>query len=271
MVARALISLLLLTESVVLCQDSGFADSNGARIYYEIEGEGTPLLLIHRFFESGAMWAPVRAALAAKYRLIIVDMRGHGRSTNPSAAFTHKQSALDTFAVLDKLGIRNVKAIGVSSGGMTLLHMATQQPGRIEQMAVIGATSHTPLPARGLIRKRGQENFTDNALKRLREIHARGDEQIRQLQRSFSAAADNYDDMNFTTPLLSTIKAETLIVHGDRDNLFPIEIAVEMYRSIPRSYLWIIPNGGHIPVFAPLAAGFPNLVLDFFGGKWKAR
>ena len=271
MAARALISLLLLTESVILCQDSGFADSNGARIYYEIQGEGTPLLLIHRFFESGAMWDPVRAALAAKHRLIIVDMRGHGRSTNPSRAFTHKQSALDTFAVLDKLGIRNVKAMGVSSGGMTLLHMATQQPDRIEQMAVIGASSYTPQQARGLIRKRGQENFTGEALQRLREIHARGDEQIRELQQSFSAGADNYDDMNFTSPLLSTIKAETLIIHGDRDGLFPIEMAVEIYRSIPHSYLWIIPNGKHIPIFKPLAAGFPNIVLDFFGGKWKAH
>jgi pimeloyl-ACP methyl ester carboxylesterase len=108
-------------------------------------------------------------------------------------------------------------------------------------------------------------------LQRLREIHARGDEQIRQLQQSFSAAADNYDDMNFTSPLLSTIKAETLIIHGDRDELFPIEMAVEIYRSIPRSYLWIIPNGKHIPIFEPLAAGFPNIVLDFFEGKWKAH
>jgi pimeloyl-ACP methyl ester carboxylesterase len=271
MAARALISLLLLTESVVLCQDSGFADSNGARIYYEIEGEGTSLLLIHGFFESGAMWAPVKAALAAKHRLIIVDMRGHGRSTNPSRAFTHKQSALDTFAVLDKLGIRNVKAMGVSSGGMTLLHMATQQPDRVEQMALVGASSYTPQQARVLIRKRGQENFSGEVLERLRKIHARGDEQIRQLQQSFSAGADNYQDMNFTSPLLSTIKAETLIIHGDRDAFFPIEMAVDMYRSIPRSYLWIIPNGGHIPVFAPLALGFPNIVLDFFGGKWKAH
>ncbi len=71
------------------------------------------------------MWAPVRATLAARHRLIIVDIRGHGRSTNPSRAFTHKQSALEMFAVLDKLGIRSIKAMETSSGGITLLHMAT--------------------------------------------------------------------------------------------------------------------------------------------------
>lgn len=270
MTARVMMSLLLLTKSV-LCQDSGFVDSNGARIYYEIEGEGTPLLLIHGFFESGAWWAPVRATLAAKHRLIIVDMRGHGRSTNPSQAFTHKQSALDMFAVLDKLGIRRIKAIGVSSGAMTLLHMATLQSDRVEGMTLIGASTYTPQQARGLIRKMGPGSLTAEVLERQRKIHLNGDEQIRQLRESFYTGADDYQDMNFTSPLLSTIKAETLIIHGDRDGFFPIEMAVEMYRSIPRSFLWIVPNGGHIPFSEVLAAGFTDMVLKFFSGNLKGH
>jgi pimeloyl-ACP methyl ester carboxylesterase len=51
--------------------------------------------------------------------------------------------------------------------------------------------------------------------------------------------------MNFTPPYLGTIAARTLVVHGDRDPLFPVELAVEMYSAIPRSYLWVIPNRGH--------------------------
>jgi pimeloyl-ACP methyl ester carboxylesterase len=58
----------------------------------------------------------------------------------------------------------------------------------------------------------------------------------------------SYDDMNFTRPYLSTITARTLIIHGDRDRFFPVEIPVEMYQSIPNSALWIIPNGGHVPI-----------------------
>ena len=61
-------------------------------------------------------------------------------------------------------------------------------------------------------------------------------------------SADSYDDMNFTPPYLSTIKARTLIVHGDRDPLYPVEVSVEMANAIPRSSLWIIPNSGHGPV-----------------------
>jgi pimeloyl-ACP methyl ester carboxylesterase len=54
--------------------------------------------------------------------------------------------------------------------------------------------------------------------------------------------------MNFTPPYLSTIQARTLIVQGDRDPLYPVEISVEMAKAIPRSSLWIVPNGGHGPI-----------------------
>ncbi|HKE32888.1 MAG TPA: alpha/beta hydrolase, partial [Candidatus Angelobacter sp.] len=56
------------------------------------------------------------------------------------------------------------------------------------------------------------------------------------------------DDMNFTPPFLATIKARTMIVQGDRDPLYPLEISVEMARAIPQSSLWIVPNAGHGPV-----------------------
>jgi pimeloyl-ACP methyl ester carboxylesterase len=64
--------------------------------------------------------------------------------------------------------------------------------------------------------------------------------------------------------LLSRITARTLIVYGDRDPLYPVEIAVAMYRAIPRSALWVVPNSGHGPVFADAAAQFAQTALAFF-------
>jgi pimeloyl-ACP methyl ester carboxylesterase len=61
--------------------------------------------------------------------------------------------------------------------------------------------------------------------------------------------ADDYDDMTFTPPHLATIAARTLIVYGDRDPLYPVEMAVEMYRAIPGAALWVVPEGGHGPIF----------------------
>jgi pimeloyl-ACP methyl ester carboxylesterase len=82
-----------------------------------------------------------------------------------------------------------------------------------------------------------------------RECAKRGDEQVRQLITQFNALYENFDDMNFSAQSLSTITAHTLVVHGDRDNFFPVEMAVSIYRAIPDAALWIIPNGDHVPIF----------------------
>jgi len=97
-------------------------------MYYETHGQGSPLVLLHGYTQSGTHWDRYIADLAEHHLLIVPDLRGHGRSTNKTDEFTHRQAAKDIYALLDALGIRQFKAIGFSSGGMTLLHMATQQP-----------------------------------------------------------------------------------------------------------------------------------------------
>jgi pimeloyl-ACP methyl ester carboxylesterase len=69
--------------------------------------------------------------------------------------------------------------------------------------------------------------------------------------------------MNFTPPSLSKVMAPTLIVYGDRDPLYPLEMAVEMYRAIPQSSLWVVPNGGHGPIFGDAASQFVHTALKF--------
>jgi pimeloyl-ACP methyl ester carboxylesterase len=77
---------------------------------------------------------------------------------------------------------------------------------------------------------------------------------------------DSYTDMNFTPPLLSRIEARTLIVHGDRDPLYPAHLALDMYNAIPRSSLWIVPNGGHGPIFGDSAPRFVETATAFLRG-----
>lgn len=241
---------------------------NGIEMYYEASGQGEPLVLLHGFHASGATWASMVPELSTSYRVIVVDLRGHGRSTNPSRQFTHRQSALDVFALLDALGIRQFKAMGISSGGMTLIHMATQQPSRVRAMVLVGATSYFPEQARAVLRDATVESLTPTAFEQRRKIHVRGDDQIRELQQQFNAFKDSYDDMNFTRPYLSTISARTLIVHGDRDVFFPVEIPIEMYRGIPNAELWIVPRGGHVPIFAP-GVPFVPTALRFLQGPGR--
>ena len=117
---------------------------NDMEMYYELHGEGDPLVLLHGFFRSGQIWEPFIHEFSKRFLLIIPDLRGHGRSTNPTGTFAHQQAALDVFALLDYLGVREFRAIGNSSGGMTLIHMATQQSDRIEAMVLASATTYFP-------------------------------------------------------------------------------------------------------------------------------
>jgi pimeloyl-ACP methyl ester carboxylesterase len=218
-------------------------------MYYEEYGEGKPLVLLHGFGGCAQNWHPFTARLSENRRLIVVDMRGHGYSTNPSNRFTHREAANDIFLLLDQLGIDHFSAMGMSSGGMLLLHMATSQPERIDSMVLISATTHFPGQARAIMRRASLSTMPREVQEMYRECAKRGDEQIRQLITQFNALHLNYDDMNFTAQSLSAITARTLVIHGDRDNFFPVEIPVNIYRSIPDAALWIIPGGDHVPIY----------------------
>ena len=259
-------------RAVDLPPEGQLASVNGMEMYYETYGQGPPLILLHGFLHTAAMWKPYIPTLAEHYRVIALDLRGHGRSTNPANQFTHQQAALDVYALMEHLGIDRFKAIGFSSGGMTLLHMATQQPEQIEAMVLIDATHYWPEECRAIYRQVTVESAPwawdwESMLQQ----HKHGEVQVHALIHQFHNFKDSYDDMNFTPPYLSTITARTLIVHGDRDPFFPVSIPVEMYRAIPDSYLWVIPNGGHKPdrVFAEAhASAFAKTALEFLNGDW---
>lgn len=239
---------------------------NDIEMAYRDVGNGEPLVLLHGFLScADEAWAPFVEPLSARYRLIIPDLRGHGHSTNPAGTFTHRQSASDVLALLDELEVTRFKAIGISSGAMTLLHIATRDPARVESMVLVGATSYFPEQARAMLRDVTLESLPTEVEEMTRACATRGDKQVRQLVTQFHGFKDSYDDMTFTPPHLATITARTLIVHGDRDEFFPVEIAVELYRAIPAAELWIVPGGGHVPIYDPLVP-FAATALRFLNG-----
>ena len=250
---------------------------NGIEMYYEDRGEGEPLLLLHGGGGIGANWDLVFKSPPDGFRLIIPDARGHGRTTNPSRSFTFKQLALDVFALLDHLGIERFKAIGMSLGAKTLLHVATQQPSRVEAMVLISGTPYFPARARAAMAAMTPETRTEAEWAQMRQWHTQGIQQILAIWKQMNSLKDSYDDMNFTPPYLSTIAARTLIVHGDRDPLYPFNLAIEMYEAIPHSCLWVVPNGGHGPVFGEYSGSgettsrFAETALAFLRNDWKVH
>lgn len=245
------------------------ASANRLEMYCEIHGEGEPLVLLHGFTGCGSNWEPFIGEFERDYRLIVPDLRGHGRSTNPSNVFTFRQSALDVFALLDGLGIEKFNAVGVSGGAKTLLHMATQQSDRLEAMVLVSATPYFPPQARVIMSQLTPETRSEQEWQTMRQWHKQGDEQIRALWMQGNGFKDSYDDMNFTPPHLATITARTLIVHGDRDPFYPVQLAIELFEAIPRSYLWVIPNGGHGPIYGDQKDAFAKTGLAFLRGDWE--
>jgi pimeloyl-ACP methyl ester carboxylesterase len=246
------------------CMKTETTRINDIRMFYETDGAGPPLLLLHGGGGCHEDWVYAgRDEFLRDYTLILPDARGHGRSTNPNRAITHRQCARDTIALLDHLGIHRCKAIGLSMGGNILLHMATMQPDRIEAMVVVSATMHFPEQARAIMREVRVENQSAQEWEAMRKRHRLGDDQIVALWEWQRGLKDSYDDLNFTPAVLGQIKAATLIVYGDRDFLYPVEMAVEMYRAIPRAALWVVPNGGHGPVFLEAAPRFVQTTLAF--------
>lgn len=241
---------------------------NGIDMYVERRGEGEPLVLLHGGGGVGINWRLIFDSPPPGYELIVPDLRGHGRSTNPSFVVTFRQLALDVLGLMNFLSVGEFKAIGLSMGAKTLLHMATQQPERVKAMVLVSAAPYFPEATRTLMRAAATAFHTEEEWTLMRQWHVQGDEQIRALWEMPSQFAGNYDDMSFTQQGLGRIQARTLIIHGDRDPLYPVTLAVEMHAAIPRSHLWIIPNGGHAPIFGGLSGMFTKTAITFLNGAW---
>jgi pimeloyl-ACP methyl ester carboxylesterase len=141
---------------------------------------------------------------------------GHGRSSNPLPTFRHDESARDIFALLDHLGAQTLNGIGISGGGNVLLHLVTRQPDRVKAMVLVSATSYFPEQARRRMRHYTIDLLPEAERENMRCRHPSGEQQIETLFAQ-GRLAESYDEMNFTPPYLSTIKAKTLLVQGDRD------------------------------------------------------
>lgn len=246
-------------------REARMIDSEGVELHYEARGTGEALLLLHGFTGAGSDFAHVfdLDALARDYRVISVDLRGHGRSRNPGGAFAIRSCARDVHDLLDRLGIDRCAAIGMSLGAKTLLHMSTQRPERIRAQVLVSAAPYFPAEARALMRQFSFEALPAAEQQALRERHVHGEAQIQALFAIARGFADSHDDMNLTPPLLGTISARTLIVHGDRDPLYPVEHALSLYRAIPSSALCVLPNAGHGPIFGEWKETFVTAALTF--------
>lgn len=240
---------------------------NGLQLYYEIharaDASAEPLVLLHGFGGSSLDWAGLAAEWSADFRVIVPDMRGHGRSANPALTFRHDEAASDILALLDRLGVRTFKGLGVSGGGNVLLHLVARHPERVKALVLVSATTHFPEQARPIMRGYTIELLPEEEREKMRRRHPGGQAQIDRLFAQARAFADSYDDLNFTAADLARITARTLIVQGDHDPFYPLRISEEMAAAIPNSDLWVVRGGGHGPIGGERRAEFVRRAREF--------
>jgi pimeloyl-ACP methyl ester carboxylesterase len=241
---------------------------DGAELHVEERGSGEPLVLLHGMMGTCGDWKHAfdLDALASRFRVIAPDARGHGRSTNPGGDFSFARCARDVLAILDALGVDRVRAVGVSLGAKTLLHVATLAPDRVTAMILVSATPRFLETTRALFREAAAAEHSPADWTRMRAIHVQGDAQIAALWALPRRFADDTMDMHFTPERLAAITARTLLVSGDRDPFYPVELAVELYRSIAGSSLWVVPGGMHSPIYVSEREAFEREAMVFLGG-----
>jgi pimeloyl-ACP methyl ester carboxylesterase len=130
-------------------------------------------------------------------------------------------------------------------------------------MILVSATPRFPESTRALFRTLAGAPHSPDEWTAMRAQHVFGDEQVAALYRLPATLADDAAGMGFTGADLGAIRATTLIVAGDRDPLYPVELAVELYRGIPASSLWVVPGGGHGPIFESERDAFVRTALPF--------
>ena len=257
-----ILSLLIIT----LCLNAHAADWNtsgtvrtsGGELHYRVSGTGKPLLLLHGYSGYGEQWRNFLDEFANSYRVIAVDLPGHGQSSKLRGSFVISDVARDMWQLMDLLGVKQIYGVGYSAGGMTLLQMALQEPSRVQSM-VLAASAFTVLEDRS-----GEpfELLPEAYRQDLLRNHNGDMEKIRSMLSAKFVADIKVSD-------LRDLKTPTLLVSGDRDESFPLPVVVETYVALPRAKLWLVPGVGHA-LFWPwggserLAKQFPAEVLRFF-------
>ena len=226
---------------------------NDLTLYYEEHGspQADALVLLHGFNGTGdRVWRRFIPSFADRWRLIVPDYRGHGRTNNPGGpeAMNHRQFARDAAALCRALEIERAVFWGSSSGAMQLLTLALEEPALVRALVLCAGSHYYPDALREMWRTLTPEAWVSEERRAaLQEIHtALGPDHWRQVVGAWIALGRHPHSSDFPeSEELRAIAAPTLIVHGDRDQFFPAEMPLELHRLIPGSELCILPNTGH--------------------------
>ena len=237
---------------------SGLAPVNGIKIWYASFGRGEPVLLIHGGLANSNYWGHQVRALLKHYRVVVMDSRGHGRSSRNEQPYGYDLMASDVLALMDHLGIKKAAIVGWSDGAIIGLDIAMHHPERVSRLFAFAANSDPSGVAdiaksdvfNAYIERAGEE------YKRLSPTPTEYKSFVEQITKMWETQP------NWTEADLAAIKVPTWIVDADHDEAIKRENTEFMAAHIPGAGLLIQPNVSHFS-FMQDPEQFTNDVLHF--------
>lgn len=231
-----------------------FMDVNGVKLYYEVYGQGEPLLLIHGNNSSMASFDNQLDVLTKKYQVIALDSRGQGNSTSNDVKLTYELMADDVNVFLDQLNLKDVNVLGWSDGGNIALILGMEHPEKVKKMAIMGAVLYN--------NKTSVDPEINKILnQQVAEMKANG---VSENDMNYRLKMLLLNEPNINPDSLQKITAPTLVMAGEHD-VMPEKHTKLIADKIPKGKMLIFKGGDHeMPSNNPQV--FNKAVLDFFEG-----
>jgi len=244
--------------------DGAYVDAGGVSTYYESHGEGEPLLLMHGGLCTIETFFGQTPELAKRYRVVLPERRGHGRTADVDGPITYEAMARDTIALIEALGIESAHLVGYSDGANVGMLVAMARPDLVRRFVSISGN----FDCDGLTDE-GRAFFEtmqpDTFIPMLVDLYAKaspdGPEHwpvvFEKMRRMFLS------EPKITPAQLSAIKAPTLVMAADRD-LMTLEHTLALFRALPDAQLCVVPGARHALLFEKPAV-VNAAVLAFLG------
>ncbi len=271
-----------------------FADVNGIKICYYVQGDGFPIILIHGIGAKKETWIAQLEVLSKKYKVIAIDVRGTGKSDRPNVLYTMEMLADDIKGLMDYLKIKKAHIAGHSMGGMIAQHFALKYPNHVEKLILITTTPGFPdeegvelmikgrieeikklntnpeksfwRKARLLFHQKFRKEMEVNPSKKFYGIWS-----VEDLIKEDTIDPPNPQDLinqghaikkHNVYERLSEIKNETLLLAASHDRLTSKTAMEEMNKQIPNSTLKVIEKAGHYSHLSNTPE-FNHIILEF--------
>ena len=241
-------------------QTGNYAAINGLQLYYEVHGNGKPLVLIHGGGSTiNTSFGRILPALAKHHQVIAVELQAHGHTADTDRGMTFEQDADDVAALLQHLHIGKADIMGFSNGGTTALQVAIRHPQVVNKLVLASATYKRAGMIPGFFEGM-QHASLDNMPSQLKDAFKQINPDPKALQAMFTRDATrmiNFKDIPDTA--IKAIQAPTLVLNAYKDVILP-EHALELSRALPHGDLAILP-GGHGDYIGEICAPDKNSTL----------